>query len=94
MSQVNILLVVFFTITKQCLITDPEFLTNIQALNVQQRQLFDYLFSWATKFRQSAAESKPEPFYIFLSGGGGVGKTFTINTIYQGLIRALRTQKK
>ena len=80
-----------FRITKQYLASDSDFLTNIRALNVQQRQIFDHLFSWATKYRLMVLNENPDPFYIFLSGGGGVGKTFTINTIYQGLVRALRT---
>ena len=32
----------------------------------------------------------PDPFYIFLSGGAGVGKSHLIHAIYQGAIRALR----
>ena len=32
----------------------------------------------------------PKPFYIFLSGGGGVGKTHLVDTIYEGLTWALR----
>ena len=81
----------FFIINKQCPITDPEFLTNVQALNVQQRQLFDYLFSWATKSRQSTAESKPEPFYIFSQWRRRCRKNFHNKHFYQGLVRALRT---
>lgn len=37
------------------------------------------------------SQQHPSPFYIFFSGSGGVGKTHLINTVYQGLIRALRT---
>lgn len=33
----------------------------------------------------------PDPFHIFLSGGGGVGKSHLINAIYEGVTRALRT---
>ncbi|KAK6175926.1 hypothetical protein SNE40_014301 [Patella caerulea] len=35
-------------------------------------------------------ERAPKPFYLFLSGGGGVGETHTVNTIYDGLVCALR----
>jgi hypothetical protein len=57
----------------------------VRSLNPKQRQLFDFMFNWATDMRLSETRdsSPPEPFYIFLSGGGGVGKTHTINTIYQ-----------
>ena len=80
-----------FRITKQYLASDSDYLQNVRDLNVQQRQIFDHLFSWGTKFRLMPVDKKPGPFYIYLSGGGGVGKTFTINTIYQGLVRALKT---
>ena len=64
----------------------------VRDLNLEQRKLFDFMFQWATEKRLSPEFTRPpDPFYIFLSGSGGVGKTFTINTIYQGLIRALRT---
>ncbi|KAJ8300313.1 hypothetical protein KUTeg_021832 [Tegillarca granosa] len=33
----------------------------------------------------------PDPFHVFLSGGAGVGKSYLINAIYEGVTRALRT---
>ena len=72
-----------FRITKQYLASDSDYLQNVRDLNVQQRQIFDHLFAWATEYRLKPVYEKPEPFYIFLSGGGGVGKTFIINTVIQ-----------
>ena len=81
-----------FTITSIQLSTDENFLKMVRNLNLEQRKLFDFMFQWATEKRLSPEFTRPpDPFYIFLSGSGGIGKTFTINTIYQGLIRALRT---
>ena len=38
----------------------------------------------------STREEEPDPFYIFLSGGAGVGKNNAIHTIYQSAVRTLR----
>lgn len=38
----------------------------------------------------SSKEEEPNPFYIFLSGGAGVGKSHCIHTIYQSAVRTLQ----
>lgn len=68
---------------------DTFFYNMVTSLNQKQRFLFDFTYYWALSTRLSAQSTVP--FYIFLSGGGGVGKTHLIKTVYQGLIRALRT---
>ena len=72
---------------------DPQYYNMLRSLNTEQRQLFDFIFNWASQTRLATEEDNNpvEPFYIFLSGGGGVGKTHTINTIYQAAIRALHS---
>ena len=75
-----------FTLSTSSLIPDTEFLARVRDLNTQQRLLFYHLFSWATNKRLQS-----DSFYIFLTGGAGVGKTFLINVVYEGLTRALRT---
>ncbi|XP_062618879.1 uncharacterized protein LOC134280486 [Saccostrea cucullata] len=80
-----------YSIGKIQLVSDPKFYEMIRSLNEKQRLLFDYLYFWATRTRLSTdSDSAPKPFYIFLSGGGGVGKTHVVNAIYEGLSRALR----
>ncbi|XP_069125440.1 uncharacterized protein [Argopecten irradians] len=71
-------------------ISDDLFLSLVRSLNLEQRRIFDFIYEWSTKTRLSQADESPEPFYIFLSGGAGVGKSHTINAVYQGAIRALR----
>ena len=80
-----------FQLSSVHLSSDDTFLQMVRSLNDQQRQIFDFIFTWATESKLSSTSGKTrDPFYIFLSGGGGVGKTFTINTIFEGLVRALR----
>lgn len=35
-------------------------------------------------------KQNPQPFHLFLSGGGGVGQSHTITTVYHGIIHTLR----
>lgn len=78
-----------FTLTKTSTLPDTDFYKLIQSLNSKQRLLFDFIYYWATAMRLSV--NVPDPFHIFLSGGGGVGKSHLINAIYEGVTRALRT---
>ncbi|KAJ8050550.1 ATP-dependent DNA helicase PIF1 [Holothuria leucospilota] len=52
--------------------------TSYQSLNDQQRKLFRYISSWCYKKTQD--ENTP-PFYIFLSGGAGTGKSLLTKCI-------------
>ena len=48
---------------------------NIRSLNLKQRQAFDFVHSWAKEVVKLRNSKKPEavkPFYLFLSGSGGV----------------------
>lgn len=78
-----------FTLTNTSTLPDTDFYKLIQSLNSKQRLLFDFIYYWATAMRLSV--NVPDPFHIFLSGGGGVGKSHLINAIYEGVTRALRT---
>ena len=71
---------------------DIDFYKMVQSLNQKQRPLFDFIYNWAVQTRTSELlnSDKPAPFSIFLSGGAGVGKSHTVNTIFQGVVRALR----
>ena len=78
--------------TIEPLISDDELNTRIRSLNEKQRELFDYIVRWSKKssqnLRTNCAE-KPAPFYIFLTGSAGCGKSYTLNTIRFYLQKAL-----
>ncbi|WAR06041.1 hypothetical protein MAR_021410 [Mya arenaria] len=52
-----------------------------------QRKMFDFTMVWSIDLKNGMS---PLPFYIFLSGGAGVGKSHLIHAIYQGVSRVLR----
>ena len=58
------------------LLSDDEVAANIQFLNVQQTQVFDFAYSWAKETVKQKGSVKPnlvKPFNSFLSASGGVG---------------------
>lgn len=61
------------------LIPDKEYLPLIRLMNNDQRHI---LLHTINHFQTS-----DEPFYIFISGGAGVGKILLIKAIYQSLMR-------
>ncbi|XP_033759087.1 uncharacterized protein LOC117341337 [Pecten maximus] len=64
----------------------------IRSLNHKQKQVHDLVFHWcrALMLSSDSEVDQPEPFYIFLSGGDGVGKSHCIHSIYQSALRQLR----
>ncbi|XP_066927184.1 uncharacterized protein [Clytia hemisphaerica] len=74
------------------LISDNELSRRIRSLNEKQREMFDYIVKWSKKTSQNLRTStatKPDPFYIFLTGSAGCGKSYTLNTIKYYLQKAL-----
>ena len=65
---------------------------NIRSLNLKQRQVFEVIHKWSrdyvTNF-SSKVMKKVKPFHIFLTGGGGVGKSHLIKTIYMSINKVL-----
>ena len=59
-------------------------------LNEQQRSFLQCVLSHANKMRWLSTAERPPPLFVFLSGGGGVGKSFLITTIAQCLKRMLK----
>ena len=60
-------------------------------LNEKQYHLHNYIYAWCIEERlKIIIQHETEPFYLFLSGGAGVGKSHVVNIIYQSAIRALR----
>ena len=79
-----------FSLTTTIQMPDTDYYQVLRSLNIKQRLLLDYIFKWTTDMRLSPHQ--PDPFYIFLSGGGGVGKSHLMNAIYQAATRSLRVQ--
>ena len=62
------------------------------ALNEKQLHLFNFIMQFAVKYRYAEKNNvdPPPPFFIFLSGGAGVGKSYLIQVITEFLRRILR----
>ncbi|XP_066912801.1 uncharacterized protein [Clytia hemisphaerica] len=74
------------------LLPDNEINTRIRSLNPQQREVFDVIHKWGRNFVKNLSSKDPkivEPFHIFLTGGGGVGKSHLLTTIYHSLSKLL-----
>ena len=54
---------------------------SVRSLNSKQKEFFYHILH--------LVKTNTEPFYIFLSGGAGVGKSVLIKTIYQALLKYL-----
>ncbi|XP_066925712.1 uncharacterized protein [Clytia hemisphaerica] len=74
------------------LLPDNEVNARIRSLNHQQREVFDVVHKWGRDFVKNLSSKVPkciEPFHIFLTGGGGVGKSHLLTTIYHSLSKLL-----
>ena len=59
--------------------SNDQFYDMCAELNAKQRSLLNKLMKHIQMLKWS--EQEPKPFYIFLSGGGGVGKSYFIKTM-------------
>ncbi|XP_066926174.1 uncharacterized protein [Clytia hemisphaerica] len=74
------------------LLPDNEINARIRSLNHQQREVFDVIHKWGRDFIKNLSSKVPRniaPFHIFLTGGGGVGKSHLLTTIYHSLSKLL-----
>ena len=67
---------------------------KIRSLNGQQREIFDVIHKWAKQlleYENSVAlgGSNIEPVRLFVTGNGGVGKSFLLNVLYLHLNKLL-----
>ena len=80
------------SLAQTTVVSDIKLNENIRSLNSKQREIFQFISKWTRKTIQSMRTertSKPESFYIFLTGGAGTGKSHTLTTIKQYLKKAL-----
>ena len=61
-------------------------------LNCEQRHLLNFILTYAIqcRFAENYNTVAPDPFYIFLSGGAGVGKSYLAKAIIECLVRILK----
>ena len=64
------------------MIKDAEYYELIRSLNDEQREIFYYILN-------RVKNQSEEHFFLFLTGGAGVGKTATTRAVYQMLLRYL-----
>ena len=69
-------------------ISNAEYYSLVRSLNVEQRNLFEYISLWCRECLED--ETPIAPFHIFLTGGAGTGKSHTIKAIYNMIKRSLK----
>ncbi|VDI49381.1 Hypothetical predicted protein [Mytilus galloprovincialis] len=62
-------------------ISESDYFSLIRSLNKKQWEFFQHVVTWV--------KTKHEPFYTFLTGGAGCGKSVVVRTIFQALHRHL-----
>ena len=80
------------TVTDSTAISNEMFYQMCSSLNLRQQELFNVLAKHAmeSKLTHENNVSKPDPYYIFLSGGAGVGKSYFIKVITEYLRKILK----
>ena len=72
--------------------TDDVISEHIRSLNDEQRKNFDVLHKWSRDYIKSLRSRTIQilnPFHLFITGGGGVGKSHLIKTIYMSLNKVM-----
>ena len=65
---------------------------QIRSLNDEQPKVFDVLHKWSRDYIKSLRSKTIQilnPFHLFITGGGGVGKSHLIKMIYMSLNKGM-----
>ena len=74
-------------------ISDQFLLESGRSLNDKQRSAYNTVVSWCRNKVKNIHSLKPEeikPIYLFITGGGGSGKSHLVKTIYHTLVKTFR----
>ena len=81
----------FETATNRQEIPPEQYRQLLRELNAKQRSIVMFHRNWCKKAIIALKEGKPvEPYHVFLSGPGGVGKSHVIKLIYSDTLKFLR----
>ena len=81
------------TFNQPSAISDDELRDAVRSLNVKQRISYDVVLSWCRNLIKSVnclTKQTIEPIHIFVTGGGGGGKSHLIRTIYHTAVKMFK----
>ena len=81
------------TFNQPSAIRDEELRDAVRSLNVKQRVTYDVVLSWCRNSIKSVnclTKETVEPIHIFVTGGGGGGKSHLIRTIYHTAVNMFK----
>ena len=81
----------FESVVNQQEISPNQYRQYIRELNDQQRAIVMFHCNWCKQAVIALKEGKPvEPYYVFLSGPGGVGKSHVIKLVHSDTFKLLK----
>lgn len=70
--------------------SNEKWLEMTTSLNAEQSKFHQFVVKWCVEMSMTyRTKQRPKPFYVYLSGGAGVGKSHTVRTIVQTAYRLL-----